>query len=86
MSLNIFSKEFNNYLKTIGIKHEYIEKEKSEENEDTESFHNSIKADYIWINESNNYNDDKIIIERELHDYNNISLFPHWIIIHIYNF
>ena len=30
---------------------EYIEKENSEENEDIESFHNSIKTRYIWINE-----------------------------------
>ncbi len=31
------SKEFNNYLKTMGIKHEYIEKETPEENGDIES-------------------------------------------------
>ncbi|PYB68629.1 hypothetical protein DMB44_03210 [Thermoplasma sp. Kam2015] len=41
------SKEFNDYLKLIGIKHEYIERETPEESGDTESFHNSIKTDYI---------------------------------------
>ena len=31
----------------MGIKHEYIERETPEENGDIESFHNSIKTDYI---------------------------------------
>ena len=66
------AKEFNNYLKTMGIYHEYIEKETPEENGDIESFHNSIKTDYIWINEINNFNNGKIIIEKAFYDYNNI--------------
>ena len=41
------SREFNNYLKLMGINHEYIERETPEENGDIESFHNSIKTDYI---------------------------------------
>ena len=69
------SKEFNSYLKTMGINHEYIEKETPEENGDIESFHNSIKTDYIWINEIKNFNDGKIIIANAFHDYNNIR--PH---------
>jgi transposase InsO family protein len=69
------SKEFNNYLKTMNIKHEYIEKETPEENGDIESFHNSIKTDYIWVNEINNFNDGKTIIENAFHDYNNTR--PH---------
>ena len=35
------SKEFNRYLKTMGINHEYIEKETPTENGDIESFQNS---------------------------------------------
>ena len=69
------SKEFNNYLKTMGINHEYIEKETPEENGDVESFHNSIKTDYIWINEINNFSDGKAIIKNAFYDYNNIR--PH---------
>ncbi len=38
------SKEFNNYLKTMGINHEYIERETPEEDGDIESFHNSIQT------------------------------------------
>ena len=41
------SKVLNNSLKLLGIKHEYIEKETPEEYGDIESFHNSIKTDYI---------------------------------------
>jgi transposase InsO family protein len=69
------SKEFNEYLKTMNIEHEYIERETPEENGDIESFHNSIKTDYIWVNEINNFNDGKTIIENAFHDYNNIR--PH---------
>lgn len=69
------SKEFNNYLKLMNINHEYIEKETPEENGDIESFHNSIKTDYIWINEISNFNEGKIIIENAFYDYNNISSF-----------
>ena len=69
------SKECNEYLKLLGINHEYIEKETPEENGDIESFHNSIKTDYIWINEINNFNEGKEIIENAFNDYNNIR--PH---------
>ena len=69
------SDKFNKILKHMNIKHEYIEKETPAENGDIESFHNSIKTDYIWINEINNFNEGKIIIENAFHDYNNIR--PH---------
>ena len=68
-------REFNDYIKAMNIKHEYIEKETPEENGDIESFRNSIKTDYIWINEINNFNEGKIIIENVFNDYNNIR--PH---------
>ena len=66
------SDKFNKILKHMNIKHEYIEKETPAENGDIESFHNSIKTDYIWINEINNFNEGKIIIENAFYDYNNI--------------
>ncbi len=69
------SREFNEYLKLLGISHEYIEKETPEENGDIESFHNSIKTDYIWVNEISNFNDGKEIIENAFNDYNNTR--PH---------
>ncbi|WP_287961357.1 integrase core domain-containing protein [Acidiplasma sp.] len=57
----------------------HIKKGIPEENSDIESFHNSIKTNYIWINEINNFNDCKIIIEKAFHDYNNIR--PHYTLI-----
>ena len=69
------SREFNGYLKIMNIKHEYIERETPTENGDIESFHNSIKTDYICINEINNYNGGKRIIENAFIDYNNTR--PH---------
>ena len=66
------SDKFNKILKHMNIKHEYTEKETPAENGDIESFHNSIKTDYIWINEINNFNEGKEIIENAFYDYNNI--------------
>ncbi len=55
--------------------YEYIEKETPKENGDIESFHNSLKTDYIWINEIEDYNKGKKIIENAFYDYNNVM--PH---------
>ena len=41
------SKEFRSAMKLRGIKLEYIQKRTPEDNGDIESFHNSIKTDYI---------------------------------------
>ncbi len=68
------SKEFNGYLKIMNIKHEYIEKETPTENGDIESFHNSIKTDYIGINEIEDYEEAKEIIKKAFYDYNNVRL------------
>ena len=69
------SREFNNYLKIMKIRHEYIERETPTENGDIESFHSSIKTDYIWVNEIDNFNEGKTVIENAFYDYNNIR--PH---------
>ena len=41
------SDRFNKILKHMNIKHEYTEEETPAENGDIESFHNSIKTDYM---------------------------------------
>ena len=38
-------------MKLLKIKLEYIQKHTPEDNGNIESFHNSIKTDYIWPNE-----------------------------------
>ena len=41
------SHEFRNSMKLLGIRLEYIQKHTPYDTEDIESFHNSIKTDYI---------------------------------------
>ena len=64
------SKEFRSAMKLLGINLEYIQKHTPENNGDIESFHNSIKTDYIWPNEFRNFNDASIEIEKAFTDYN----------------
>ena len=64
------SKEFRSAMKLLGIKLEYIQKHTPEDNGNIESFHNSIKTDYIWPNEFRNFNDASIEIEKTFSDYN----------------
>ena len=64
------SKEFRSAMKLLGIRLEYIQKHTPEDNGDIESFHNSIKTDYIWPNEFRNFNDASIKIEKAFPDYN----------------
>ena len=64
------SNEFRNAMKLLGIKLEYIQKHTPEDNGDIESFHNSIKTDYIWPNEFRNFNDASMEIEKAFSDYN----------------
>ena len=57
-------------MKLLGINLEYIQKHTPEDNGDIESFHNSIKTDYIWPNKFKNFNDASIEIEKAFSDYN----------------
>ena len=64
------SSKFREYIGLLGIKLEYIQKHTPENNGDIESFHNSLKTDYIWPNEFNNYQEASVMIEYAFHDYN----------------
>jgi transposase InsO family protein len=43
------SHEFKESMELPGIRLEYIQKHTPEDNGDIESFHNSLKTDYIWV-------------------------------------
>ena len=58
------SHEFRNAMRLLGIKLEYIQKHTPEDNGDVESFHNSIKTDYIWPNEFREFHEASITIVR----------------------
>jgi putative transposase len=64
------SYEFRNSMNLLGIKLGYIQKHTPEDNGNIESFHSSIKTDYIWPNEFRDFHDASIVIEKAFKDYN----------------
>ena len=48
-----------------------LKKQTPEDNGDIESFHNSLKTDYIWQNDLESYEDAKELMEYAFNDYNN---------------
>jgi transposase InsO family protein len=62
--------EFKSAIKLLGIRQGYIQKHTPENNGDIVSFHNSIKADYIWPNESGDFHEASITIGKAFSDYN----------------
>ena len=64
------SHEFRNAMRLLEIKLEYIQKHTPEDNGDIESFHHSIKTDYIWPNEFSDFHEASITIGKAFSDYN----------------
>ena len=69
------SHEFRNAMKLLGIKLEYIQKHTPEDNGNIESFHNSIKTDYIRQNEFRDFSEASRSIESAFTDYDECG--PH---------
>ena len=63
------SHEFRSAMKLLWIKLEYIQKHTPEDNGNIESFHNSLKTDYIWPNEFMDFHDASITIGKAFIDY-----------------
>ena len=68
---NVFMKAMD----LLGIMVEHIQKQTPEDNGDIESFHNSLKTDYIWVTDLETFEDAKNLIEYAFTDYNTIR--PH---------
>ena len=66
---------FRDSMKILGIRQEYIQKHTPEDNGDIESFHNSIKTDYIWVSDLETFQDAVKLMEYAFGDYN--STRPH---------
>ena len=49
---------------------EYIQKHTPEDNCDIESFHNSLKTDYIWVTDLETFEDARKLMEYAFTDYN----------------
>ena len=69
------SREFRESMKLLGIRSEYIQKHTPEDNGDIESFHNSMKTDYAWVNDLETFEDAKKLMESAFTDYNTVR--PH---------
>ena len=57
-------------MKLLGINLEYIQKHTPEDNGDIESFHNSVKTDYIWPYEFRGFHEASMVIGKAFTDYN----------------
>jgi putative transposase len=68
------SREFRETMKLLGIRSEYIQKHTPEDNGDIESFHNSLKTDYIWVTELETFEDARKLMEYAFNDYNSVRL------------
>ena len=66
---------FMGSVKLLGFRIEFIEKSTPQQNGDVESFHNSLKSDYVWTDDFIGYNDAGKKIKTAFQDYNNVR--PH---------
>ena len=69
------SVEFRESMKILCIGQEYIQKHTPEDNGDIESFHGSLKTDYIWADELETFGDAQKLVEYAFSDYNTMR--PH---------
>ena len=69
------SEIFKETVKLLGIISEYIQKHTPEDNGDIESFHNSLKTDYIWFTDLETFDDAQNLMEEAFVDYNTVR--PH---------
>ena len=69
------ARKFREAMKLLGIRIEYIQKHTPEDNAEIESFHNSIKTDYIWPYEFRDFTEAQKQVEYAFTDYNTVR--PH---------
>lgn len=66
------SHDFRKVVQILGIsKHEFIWKNTPEQNEHVESFHKTLKKEYMWSREFGSYQDAEIALADAFADYNN---------------
>ena len=64
------SQQFRSAMNLLGIHIEYIQKHTPEDNGNIESFHASLKTDYVWPFEFSDYREASSAIELAFNDYN----------------
>jgi transposase InsO family protein len=64
------SRDFRKAVISLGIKHEFIWHHTPEQNGHVESFHKTLKKEYIWPHEFANYQEAEIVLAKACADYN----------------
>jgi len=64
------SNAFRESMQLLGIRLEFIFRNTPEQNGHIESFHKTLKREYIWINDFSNYQEAEIAISKAFMDYN----------------
>ena len=64
------SHEFKKAMQALGIKHEFIWKQTPEQNGHVESFHGTLKREYIWPHEFARFQDAEVVLAKAFEDYN----------------
>ena len=65
------SNDFRRTAAALGIRHEFIWKNTPEQNGHVESFHKTLKKEYIWPREFGSYQDAEAALADAFEDYNN---------------
>lgn len=68
------SKAFRESMKALGIKLEFIYYNTPEQNGHIESFHKTLKKEYLWPEDFKNYQEAEIAIAHAFKDYNSVRL------------
>lgn len=65
------SKKFREAITVLGARQEFIWHHAPQQNGHVESFHKTLKKEYLWPHEFANYQDAEIVIAKAFEDYNN---------------
>ena len=64
------SREFKKAMQALGIRHEFIWKQTPEQNGHVESFHGTLKREYIWPHEFARFRDAEVVLAKAFEDCN----------------
>lgn len=68
------SDEFMDSVKALGIRQEFIRVNTPEQDGHIESFHSTLKTEYVWPMEFGSFEEAAECIEKAFHDYNNVRI------------
>ena len=63
-------REFKKAIQVLGIRHEFIWKHTPEQNGHVESFHGTLKKEYVWPHDFARFQDAEVVLAKAFVDYN----------------